>query len=484
MYKFAVLLLIAITWSCCDTSITQTAHEHESEESTTLTLFSKDIEFFVEFEPTGSPGTYDFLAHLTLLKDYSPAGSGKLEIRQPGKSLGIAELEREGIFDLEISGIEPGIHALEFIYTDAAGNCRTVSVMAEFKDHEHEAENGEINFLKEQAWKSDFMVSEIRTGPFYGITRASGQINAVPGKKRHISASASGIMVFARKNLVQGSFVKEGDPLFNITAENVSGDNFEFLYRERKAILDKSRSEFKRHQELFLEKVISERKYIESRTAYITDSIRFENISVRANENGLLVRAPISGYLHELNFAEGQYVESGQQLATISSDKKLLLHIDVPMQFYSELKNVETANFRTVYSNKIYSIDDLHGQLLARGSSVAENDHYIPLYFEVENDGTLLEGAYIECFLLSPSDKNIIKVPSTAILEEQGHHYVFLQLTGENYSKQPVELGRFDGISYEVLDGIHEGDRVVTEGAMILKAASMVVGNAGDGHSH
>lgn len=353
--------------------------------------------------------------------------------------------------------------------------------------HAHEGGSpaeGEISFSKEQAWNSDFMVRKLAPVPFSAVVKASGQLLAVPGEKKHLAAHTSGMLVFRNKLLVQGARVEKGQPLFVIVAASLSADNFEVRYGELRNNLEQSRSEFHRHEALYADQVISERQYIASKTSYINDSIRFHSLASKASAGGLQISAPISGYIHELNFSEGQYVETGDQLVTISSNEKLLLRADVPMQYYPMVDQIVTANFRTGYSERIYNVDALKGTLLSRGSSVAENDHFIPVYFEVTNDGTLLEGAFVEFYLKAREEQQVIAVPAGAISEEQGVHYCYLQVTGESYTKQEVVVGENDGKYFRISAGLKPGDRLVTEGIMLLKAASMVVGDPGHGHAH
>jgi RND family efflux transporter MFP subunit len=328
------------------------------------------------------------------------------------------------------------------------------------------------------------MVQQIIPGSFSFVLKTSGEILAVPGEKKNVAATGNGMIVFPDKTLVQGSVVEKGQLLFIITASTVGSDNFELRYQEYLNRLEKSRSEFERHRQLFEKNVIPERQYLESRANYISDSIRFYDLAGKAGKNGLKIVAPAAGYIHYLNVSEGQYVETGQLLVTISSDRRLLLRADVPQQDYAQLQRIVTANFRPAFTSRVYTVEELGGKLLARGSSVAENDHYIPLYFEVTNDGTLLEGAFAEFYLLADSREGCILVPKTAILEEQGNHYVYMQVTGENYSKRAVVTGECDGIQVEIISGLHLGERVVTRGAMLLKVASMVTVIPGHEHSH
>jgi RND family efflux transporter MFP subunit len=345
-------------------------------------------------------------------------------------------------------------------------------------------EEGEITFLKEQAWKSDFMVQPVKRSPFSSVLNASGEIVATPSEKTGLSATTDGILLFRNQNLVPGTYVEKGQPLFIITPATPGTDNLALQYNELKNSLNQSRSEFLRHRELYAAKVIPERQFIATKTAYTADSLRFYNLASMAGENGLTVTAPATGYIHELHVTQGQFVQTGLQLATVSANRNLLLRADLPVQHYAMAQNIVTANFRTAYSPRIYRIDELSGKLLSRGTSVSGNDHFIPLYFSIINDGTLLEGSYVELFLLSEEQENTLVVPVTALTEELGAFYCYVQVTGESFTKRSVQKGRSDGNSVEITGGLHPGERVVTRGAMLLKAASMVVGETGHGHAH
>jgi multidrug efflux pump subunit AcrA (membrane-fusion protein) len=115
---------------------------------------------------------------------------------------------------------------------------------------------------------------------------------------------------------------------------------------------------------------------------------------------------------------------------------------------------------------------------------VAENNHYLPVIFQLENEGHLLEGAFAEVYLKSTPKPYVLTVPLSALGEEQGGHYVYVQMTGESYSKRYVSTGQHNGLFVEIIKGLKPGERVVTEGLSLVKAASMATGEISDGHSH
>lgn len=485
------MIMVMVLVSGCDSgSLPQGTTDSHKEDSQQATLYTEDLEFYIEYDPLEEGASSEFLVHVTLLDTYQPCTEGIVTLQLGGSAATATEPEEPGIFHFTLVPERKG--ELDLICTlESEGMSyvvhHSVEVHGEGEEEEEAHEEGsvgEVTFTKEQAWRGDFMVREMVPHPFSSVLKASGEILTIPGEKKNVASPGSGMIHFPDTRLVQGSRVDKGQLLFAITAGTLEGDNFQLRYREYENRLDNSRTEYRRHRQLYEQQVIPERQYLESRTTYISDSIRFYNLAGKADSGGLQVVAPAAGYVHHLNVSEGQYVESGQLLATLSSDRELMLRADVPQQHYSLLKEIVTARFRPAFTDRIYSIDELHGSLMARGSSVAENDHYIPLYFQVENDGTLLEGAFAECYLITAPRKESLAIPETAILEEQGNHYVYVQATGESFTKRPVRLGDFDGLRTEVLSGVDRGERVVTRGAMLLKSASMVTVEAGHEHSH
>ena len=502
MYKTGIVLLVLMAWVCgChpDKGSQHQADAHQDDEvSSQYTLFSENTEFFIEYTPLEAGKGSDFLVHLTDLANYKPYRSGNVTIMIDGVSFTSDEPRRPGIFEILFVPEKAGeFHATITYQTESINESVEghVHILQDHEDlhgqepgesgHSHgEVSEGEITFLKEQAWKSDFYVSEVNPVPFASVIPTSGEILAMPGEKKSVSANGRGVVHFTDRTLVQGSPVVKGQHLFTLSSATLLENNVELQYQESKNRYEKSKSEYERHQKLYARGAISERQFIASRSVFRADSLQFHTLSANTSTEGLRVYAPLSGTIHELNVSEGQYTETGQIMVVISSNRTLLVRADLPQQFYDHLKVIETANFRTAYSDKVYSIEDVDGKLLAAGASVAENDHYLPIIFKVENDGSLLEGAFAEVFLKTTQKDSCLVVPHSALTEEQGTYYVYVQVTGESYTKRAVSPGETDGHSVEILKGLNQGERVVTRGVMLVKAASMVAGAVGHGHSH
>ena len=151
-------------------------------------------------------------------------------------------------------------------------------------------------------------------------------------------------------------------------------------------------------------------------------------------------------------------------------------------RYYSALKQVTSANFKTPYDNRVYELEQLKGRLLSYGKTSGDTSFYLPVVFEFDNCGDMVPGSFVEVYLLGTPRTGVISLPWSAITEEQGLNFVYLQLDADCYRKQEVKLGASDGSRVEILSGLKGGEKVVTQGAVHVKLAS--ASNAIPAHTH
>lgn len=462
-----------------------------------ITLFAGDAEFFVEYPELILKAKAEFSVYMTRLETYKPytRGSVRVILQHPGGQTlegSASETEEPGIFLVSLIPEIPGECNIILEFTGESINERAVYnhgwVARDHLDPEpeeaHTVHPDGIRFTKEQAWKSDFAVTRLTQEPFEGIIKVGGEIMAMPGERHFITARTSGIVEYSKKDLVAGARVYGGEALMTIQGQDLARENIAVEYASVKTRYEQSRSEYERRLRLFRESAISERQFIETRSSYLTDSIRYHNIKQSFSSGGLKILAPIDGHIHELKVSQGEFLKTGQMIATVSSERRFLLRADVPQQYFYRIRDIVSTNFRTAYHDEVWDVKDFKGRLLAIGSSVAENNQYLPVYFEVQNNGQLLEGAFAEFYLKTSPTENCIVIPVESVLEEQGKHYVYVQETGEIFRKQEIVTGDLNGFGYRVEGGLAAGDRVVTRGSMLLKTASMSSALPGDSHQH
>lgn len=345
-------------------------------------------------------------------------------------------------------------------------------------DGHAEGGSDEIILPPAKAQAAGVEVSTVEPGIFHQVIKTSGQVLAAQGDESVAVATVAGVVSF-RGKVVEGMSVNKGTPLVVLSSKNMAeGDP---VQRARIAY-EVSKKEYERMKALVGNKIVSEKDFAQAEQAYENARISYEAVAKNHSASGQAVTSPIGGYVKSLLVKEGDYVTVGQPLVSITQNKKLFLRADVSEKYYPYLRTIGSANFSTPYNNKVYTLKDLDGRMLSYGKASGENGYYIPVTFEFDNKGDVIPGSFVEVFLLSSPMENVISVPRSALTEEQGSFFIYLQLDEEGYKKQLVTLGADNGESVQILSGAKAGDRVVTKGAYQVKLAS--ASNAIPAHSH
>ena len=346
--------------------------------------------------------------------------------------------------------------------------------------HGHEAHGaGEVVFKKQDAEAIGLQTRIMQPGVFSEVIKTSGQIQAAQGTETVLVATVPGVVTLGDTRFVDGTSVRRGQPVLTL-ASNALSDG-DVAIRVKNAYLTAKR-EFERMEQLVGDKIVSQKDYEQARLAYENAKVAYDAINGKQSVRGVAVTAPMNGFLKNILVKEGDYVTVGQPLATISQNSRLVLRADVSEKNYARLPMIRSAHFKTPYDDKVYKLDELGGRLLSYGKSSGNNSFYIPVLFEFDNKGAVIAGSYVEVYLLGKPMEQVLSVPVSALVEEQGLYCVYLRLDEDCYKKQYVTLGADNGEAVQILSGLKAGDEVVTKGAYQIKLAS--ASNAIPAHTH
>lgn len=348
-------------------------------------------------------------------------------------------------------------------------------------DHGNEAEaehSDEIILPKAKADAAGVKVTTIEPGTFEQVIKTSGQVLAAQGDESVAVATVAGVVSF-RGKVTEGMSVGKGTTLITISSSNIAeGDP---VQRARIAY-DISKKEYERMKALVINKIVSDKDFAQAEQSYENARISYEALAKNHSAGGQAIPSPMGGFVKNILVKEGDYVTIGQPLVSVTQNRRLFLRAEVSEKYYPYLRTIGSANFQTPYDNKVYELKELGGKLLSFGKASGDNSFYVPVTFEFDNKGDIIPGSFVEVYLLSTPMPQVLSLPRTALTEEQGLFFVYLQLDEEGYKKQEVTLGADNGKSVQILTGIKAGDQVVTSGAYQVRLAS--ASNAIPAHSH
>jgi cobalt-zinc-cadmium efflux system membrane fusion protein len=197
--------------------------------------------------------------------------------------------------------------------------------------------------------------------------------------------------------------------------------------------------------------------------------------------------APIEGELIEAEAHLGDPVHAQEVLFRILDAERVWVHAQVSEFALGRLEEGGRARLRTPLAPQgVYDLaQDLDGSLLHVGRLVDPQDRTVTLRYEIHNPGGKFPiGMFVDMLLATRESQQGLAVPESAIVRDLGRDVVYVVLSGETFQRREVTLGIQDSGFVEILSGLEEGERVVTEQAFRVKLASASPAAFGEGHTH
>ncbi len=492
----SAIALAVIVFTGCKNKIEEQVHE-PGLEPFAYTLYTDKSELFVEFKPLIVGSTSKFAAHFTILGEkFLPLTEGSVTISLIVNSKGIKQTADTpsvpGIYRLALKPSASGMGKLVFDintkeFTDQI-ILDNVNVYADEKaaleDQRIEPEGGDITYLKEQAWKVEFANAPAMRQAFSDIIKTSGQVLPAPGDEMIVTAKAAGIVLFSGNKSIIGSSVNAGNLLFTITGGDMTSGNVDAAYNEAKAKYEKAKEDYDRAEKLVQDSIVSQKDFLQAKVVFEGAQIAFNTLAKNYSSRGQSVSSPMNGFIKSILVAEGEFVEAGTPLASISKNKKLILQANVSQKYFAKLPGITSANFKTTDSEEIFSTTELNGRVISYGKSASGNSPFIPVIFEINNAGNIIPGSVVEVYLKSNPISDALVIPISSLIEDQGNFFVYVQTEGESFQKREVKIGASDGVNVQLLSGVAEGERVVTKGAYQIKLSTASGTLPAHGHEH
>lgn len=245
-----------------------------------------------------------------------------------------------------------------------------------------------------------------------------------------------------------GQYVKEGQIVLQFPTDNPS-----LQYQQAKVAYDNALKTYNRFKELLKSGETSQQNYDNVETQFLVAKRNYE-----ALKQIIFIEAPISGYVSNIYVTEGQQVDIGKPLFTIS--------------VLDKVRAIAWANEKEIQYLKI----GMNGQIIWNGKeypckviSVAMKMDDAMKGFRIEFEASnpnleLKSGVTVEIRLKIYENPNAIVIPKVLVEKDsQGNNFVYVE---ENSvaKKRFIQLGRTSGVEVEVLSGLNEGERLIIEG--------------------
>ena len=328
------------------------------------------------------------------------------------------------------------------------------------------AKEGDVSFSKEQSWMVDFATEVVEESNFAGAVKVAARAEALPGDFTTVVATTSGKVQFAG-NMLEGMPVAADEVLFYLEGGDVTDNDAAVKFAEAESNYGLAKADFERKKLLFIDKIVSEREYQAAEAAYRQAQARFESMKRNFGAGKVSLRSSLNGSVATLLVANGDYVEPGTPLAVVQRSGGVNLVAELPVRYAAQLQDIATVNVETAQGN-VYDVADFGGSTVV--GRAANKCNMLPLAVSCEALPGVVTGSIVTLYISSLSnDAHAVAVPRTALVEEMGNMFVFVQNNPVSFEKRSVKVGSTDGRYVQLLEGVAPGERVVSKGGVLLK---------------
>jgi len=261
----------------------------------------------------------------------------------------------------------------------------------------------------------------------------------------------------------EGQWVEKG----TVLVELENAQQLAALAAARSRLVE-STSQLRRSEELFKTKAVSESQLEQLRARQESDVA-----SVNAEQSRLdqtVIRAPFSGRLGLRKVSVGAVLDTNTVITTLDDTSAIKLDFDVPEVFLASL----APGLQVSAHSAAWPDTQFVGEVSTIDTRVDPISRTLKVRAVLPNpDSQLRPGMFLTVALLKEDIQSLV-VPEEAIVPERSKQFVFVVGADGIAELREVHTGRRRPGEVEVLQGLAEGEKVITDGTMKARSGQPV----------
>ena len=192
--------------------------------------------------------------------------------------------------------------------------------------------------------------------------------------------------------------------------------------------------------------------------------------SLHRHASQSVLRAPFEGTVIDYNVAEGEVVDADRELMTVADLSTVWVQADVYEKDIAMVHEGQTASVTVegypdaVFTGTITYVSDL----------LDPTTRTAKVRCEVPNpDGRLKLEMFATIQIPTPGDRDAVMIPAAAIQQIDDTPAAFVRIDDERFQRRGIQLGVKSNGWVEIVQGVQEGESVVTQGSFYLKSTAM-----------
>jgi membrane fusion protein, heavy metal efflux system len=241
----------------------------------------------------------------------------------------------------------------------------------------------------------------------------------------------------------------------------------------KKKALERSRDLYAHHAiaEKDLQQAEADGRSADAEVKTTLDHLHLLGVDPAAATNQLSVLAPRSGIVLDVGAATGELsksIDAPQPLCTIADLDTIWVEGEI---FEKDLKGLRTGAAAQI-TLSAYPGEKWTGRVAVVGDAVDPMTRTLKVRVEIPNPQLRLKPDMFATVRLLRSSSQGLLIPASSIDREGQKAYLFVGTGNNRFERREVALGRTVDDSVEVVSGLTAGAVIVSEGSVLLRAAT------------
>lgn len=297
--------------------------------------------------------------------------------------------------------------------------------------------------------------------------------------------------IITKQLFTEGSFVKEGEILYQIDSATYQASFFQAKASLESAKVDAKNAKIKsqRYEELLKFDGTSKQEADDAKAVYLQAEALVEEKkasleSAKIDLERTNIKAPISGYISISNVTSGALVSQNQTeaLATIRDTNSVYVDLSqsntqlLALRKLLSQENIQKGNAEVTLILSDGSFYEHKGELKLQEIAVDESTGSVTLRALFPNEkGILLPGMFVKAIVQGAIDTKAFLLPQQAVSRDSKANPIITLVQEDNsLKKQMVTIERAIGNKWLITNGINSNDKIVIEGLNKINEKSKV----------
>ncbi|MBQ3710510.1 MAG: efflux RND transporter periplasmic adaptor subunit [Bacteroidales bacterium] len=304
------------------------------------------------------------------------------------------------------------------------------------------------------------MAAGAQAAPYVSVVAATAEdvevnntftSNIEPYATNNIVSQSAGRIVSI--NVEVGNKVRKGQLLAKMDDVNLAKTRMQFV---------NDSTELERLTELYKIGAVAQADYDMAKLGLNITKKTYNNLL----ENTYL-RSPINGVVTARNYDKGDMYSMTQPIFVVEQITPVKMLINISESYFTQVHQGMEFDIEV----DAYPGETFKGKVNLIHPTVSAATHTFPVeVVSQNNDQRLRPGMFARVTATFGVNHHVV-VPDIAVVKQQGsgEHFIYVLNADNTVTYTKVELGRRLGNRYEIVSGIKEGDKIVTEGQARLK---------------